>query len=83
MNKHLSVATQMILAAAPFNVCSALYGVLFAGSNEADDTEGQQRQNPLKKGYHCQTCDKTLQLTATEILRHRKAHAESGSSGSK
>ena len=79
----MSVATKMILVAAPISGCSVLYRALFAGSNEADDTEGQQRQNPLKKGYHCQTCDKTLQLTATEILRHQKAHAESGSSETK
>ena len=57
--------------------------ILLAGSYEAEDPETQECQNPLKKGYHCETCDKTLRLTATEILRHQKAHAESGFSESK
>nr|KAG5694320.1 hypothetical protein BaRGS_035188 [Batillaria attramentaria] len=41
---------------------------------EAEAAEGRPQVNPLQKAYFCEECDKTLMLTATEILRHKKSH---------
>ncbi|KAL3866336.1 hypothetical protein ACJMK2_043642 [Sinanodonta woodiana] len=30
--------------------------------------------NQFRKSYHCDICDKTLTLTTTEILKHKKTH---------
>lgn len=38
--------------------------------------ERETQLNPLRKSYFCPSCDKQLQLTTTEILKHKKSHAD-------
>lgn len=42
---------------------------------EREEREGQM--NPLRKSYFCPDCDQQLQLTSTEILKHKKSHKTS------
>ena len=42
---------------------------------DADMEEEKEGQlNPHRKSYFCPECDKQLQLTTTEMLKHKKTH---------
>ncbi len=41
---------------------------------EADLVE--RKANPNAQAYHCSNCDKTMYLTTTEILRHKRSHQD-------
>ncbi|XP_077788581.1 putative ATP-dependent RNA helicase DHX34 [Podarcis muralis] len=43
-------------------------------SQEEEETETPSATSALQRPYHCPTCQQSLLLTPTEILRHRKQH---------
>jgi len=50
------------------NACGARQGQL----RQEINTEKERNKNPLAKKFFCQTCERTLDLTSSEILRHRR-----------
>lgn len=50
-----------------------------ADAKDKAQQEAKKPRNPLAKHYSCSECNKTLFLTPTEILRHKRQHQEMSS----
>ncbi|XP_045216497.2 probable ATP-dependent RNA helicase DHX34 [Mercenaria mercenaria] len=58
-------------------MCQASNITATQSEDKADqDEEREMQMNPLRKSYYCAQCEKQLQLTVTEILRHKKSHID-------
>ena len=47
-----------------------------AGASAAGQQAESRTQQLLLKEYHCKDCDKVLQLTTVDILKHKRMHAK-------
>ncbi|XP_036601733.1 probable ATP-dependent RNA helicase DHX34 [Trichosurus vulpecula] len=55
------------------NTCQAAPDEDAHGATEEEADSGRQLST-LRRAYHCESCQKDLLLTPTEILRHRRLH---------
>ena len=53
-----------------------------AAATSAASQSASSSQQLLLKEYHCRDCDKVLQLTAIDILKHKRMHAKKKQSSS-
>ena len=59
--------------------CRGLLNCFFFLATKEEEKKEQEEEkdiqlNPLRKFYFCPDCDQQLQLTMTEILKHKKSH---------
>ncbi len=54
---------------------SVLWVIVYIAAAEQEPA-GKSVDPAHLKSYHCSVCDQTLQLTAIDILKHKRKHAK-------